>query len=179
MYFNEKPLYAQHHISWTTFQQFSRWFCADKWIDRRSEANSHVLKCFIAETPKIVDKYPLPEGDFIPWRVRLDACDYKRELTCLQQSSLIGLFYFWFSDPTCRSSNPSLPSLLLNQQQRVIQYVVTCWKRWQSLKVAVSVRVHGYTRNYDYGRWNIVFCLPSTLLLIVFVIYVLLLVSVR
>jgi hypothetical protein len=42
VYFCEKPLCAQHQISWTPFQQFPCWFYRDKWID--SEPNRHVLK---------------------------------------------------------------------------------------------------------------------------------------
>jgi len=50
-------------------------------------------------------------------------------------------FYFWFSDSTYRSSNPSLASLLLSQLQRVTQYIAACGDRWLFESVAVSVEV--------------------------------------
>jgi hypothetical protein len=119
---------------------------------RHDEANRLI---FFANFPK-TEKYPVPWEGIEPVTCENKCTWYESEAACLQPgecgSHSLPFFYFWFSDSTCRSSNPSLASLLLSQLQRVTQYIAVCGDRWLYESVAVSMQV-GNSVDIFMERW--------------------------
>ena len=108
------------------------------------QRHDEVNRLIFFENLKKTEKYPMPWEGIEPVTCENKCTWYEREAACLQPGECRShslLFYFWFSDSTCRSSNPSLASLLLSQLQRVTQYMAACGDRWLFESVAVSIEV--------------------------------------
>jgi hypothetical protein len=112
--------------------------------DDRRKNTMKLIGSFSLRTCRKRKKYPMPWEGIEPVRCETKCTWYEREAACLQPGECRShslLFYFWFSDSTRRSSNPSLPSLLLNQLQRVTQYIAACGDRWLFESVAANMEV--------------------------------------